>query len=73
MLVGMMTQTMGKALPASILALSRQGLFLIPQLFTLIPLLGILGIQLCIPIADACSFILSLFIGIRVLRRDLAE
>jgi putative MATE family efflux protein len=71
--VNMMTQTMGKAIPASILAFSRQGFFLIPQLFLLVPLLGVLGIQICIPIADVCTFILSLFIGIRVLRRDLAE
>jgi putative MATE family efflux protein len=69
----MMMQTMGKGLAASILAFSRQGLFLIPLLCILTPSLGILGIQLCMPIADVCTFLLTLPLGIRVLRRDLAE
>jgi putative MATE family efflux protein len=69
----MMLQTMGKAFPASILAFSRQGLFLIPLLFGLVPFFGVLGIQMCIPIADLCTFVLALFLGIRVLRKDLGE
>jgi putative MATE family efflux protein len=67
----MMLQTMGKAVPASVLAFARQGLFLMPLIFTLAPLLGVLGIQLCIPIADLCTFILALPLGIRVLHKDL--
>jgi putative MATE family efflux protein len=67
----MMLQTMGKAVPAGILAFSRQGLFLIPLLFTLVPFLGVLGIQICVPIADLCTFILALPLGISVLRKDL--
>ncbi|MDR3249342.1 MAG: MATE family efflux transporter [Treponema sp.] len=67
----MMLQTMGKGLAASVLAFSRQGLFLIPLLFILTPSLGILGIQLCMPIADVCTFILALPLGIRVLHKDL--
>jgi putative MATE family efflux protein len=69
----MMLQTMGKAVPASLLAFSRQGLFLIPLLFTLVPLLGIPGIQLCNPIADFCTFLLALPLGIHTLRKDLGE
>ncbi|MDR0623339.1 MAG: MATE family efflux transporter [Treponema sp.] len=69
----MMLQTMGKAVPAGILAFARQGLFLIPLLFTLVPSLGVLGIQLCIPIADLCTFILALPLGISVLRKDLGS
>jgi putative MATE family efflux protein len=69
----MMLQTMGKALSASILAFARQGLFLIPLLFLLTPLLGIRGIQLCLPIADVCTFILSLPMGISALRKYLAD
>jgi putative MATE family efflux protein len=72
LLVSFMLQTMGKAIPASILAFSRQGLFLIPLLFTLVPALGVLGIQLCIPIADFCTFLLALPLGISTLRKDLA-
>ena len=70
-LVGVTTQTIGKALPASLIAFSRQGLFLIPQLFFVVPVLGVLGIQISAPIAEICSFILALGIGIRTLRRDL--
>jgi len=67
----MMLQTMGKAIPASILAFSRQGFFLIPLLFTLVPAAGVLGIQLCIPIADACTFLLALPMGIWALKKVL--
>jgi putative MATE family efflux protein len=68
LLTSFLLQTIGRALPASILAFARQGLFFIPQLFIVVPVLGVLGIQLCAPIADICSLILSLFLGIRVLR-----
>jgi Na+-driven multidrug efflux pump len=50
------------------MAFARQGLFLIPLLFLLTPLLGILGIQLCSPLADICTFILSLPLGIHALK-----
>jgi putative MATE family efflux protein len=73
LLVSFMLQTIGKAIPASILAFSRQGLFLIPLLFTLVPALGVLGIQLCIPIADFCTFLLALPLGISALRKDLGS
>jgi putative MATE family efflux protein len=59
----MMLQTIGRAVPASVMAFARQGLFLIPLLFLLTPWLGILGIQLCGPLADICTFILSLPLG----------
>ena len=64
----MMTQTMGKALEASIVATSRQGLFLIPSLFILRPSLGLLGIQLCTPIADMMSLIIVIPIMIKILK-----
>ncbi|GHU32250.1 MATE family efflux transporter [Spirochaetia bacterium] len=67
----MMMQTMGKAIPASILAFSRQGLFLIPLLFTIVPLYGVAGIQFCTPVADLLTFILALPLGIHVLHKDL--
>ncbi|MDR2631223.1 MAG: MATE family efflux transporter [Spirochaetaceae bacterium] len=72
LLVGFMLQTMGKGIPASILAFSRQGLFLIPFIFFLVPGLGVLGIQICAPLADFFTFLLSLPLGIRTLRKDLA-
>jgi len=69
----MMLQTIGKAIPASILAFARQGFFLIPLLYTLVPALGVLGIQLCIPVADVCTFLLSVPMGIWALRTVLKE
>ncbi|MCL2127078.1 MAG: MATE family efflux transporter [Treponema sp.] len=68
MAVNMMTQTMGKALEASIVAFSRQGLFLIPSLFILGPLFGLAGIQLATPVADILSLCIVIPVLIRVLK-----
>jgi putative MATE family efflux protein len=64
----MMTQTMGKALDASIVAFARQGLFLIPSLFILSPLLGLIGIQLATPVSDLASLAIVIPVMIRTLR-----
>jgi putative MATE family efflux protein len=72
LLVSFLLQTIGRAIPASILAFARQGLFMVPLLLATVPLFGILGIQLCIPIADVCTFILSLPLGIAAFRNNLA-
>jgi putative MATE family efflux protein len=72
MLVSFMLQTIGKPVSASVLASARQGLFLIPLLLILVPACGVLGIQISIPIADCCTFLISLPFGIMALRRDLA-
>jgi Na+-driven multidrug efflux pump len=64
----MMTQTIGKSVEASLLAMSRQGLFLLPALFILTPLLGLLGVQLSLPVADICAFLLAIPLTARVLR-----
>lgn len=64
----MMLQTIGKAGKASLLALARQGLFLLPFLFILTPRLGMLGIQLSQPAADLATFVLSVPLGVGVLR-----
>ncbi|MDR1931576.1 MAG: MATE family efflux transporter [Spirochaetales bacterium] len=71
----MMMQTTGKAVSASILALARQGLFLVPLVFLLDRWLGVLGIQIAMPIADFCTFLLSVPLGLRILRgmREKAE
>ena len=68
MMVNMMTQTMGKALEASIVAFARQGLLLIPSLFILNPILGLLGVQLSTPVADMASLIVVIPILIRILK-----
>ena len=68
MMNNMMLQTIGRSLRASALALSRQGLFLLPILFFLAPRYGLLGIQLSQPIADVATFMLSVPLGVGVLR-----
>jgi putative MATE family efflux protein len=73
LLVSFLLQTMGKAIPASLLAFARQGLFLIPFLLIAVPFLHVLGIQMSVPIADLLTFALSLPLGIRALRKDLSE
>jgi putative MATE family efflux protein len=67
-MVNMMTQTMGKALEASIVATARQGILLIPSLFILSPLLGLFGIQLAVPLADMLSLAIVIPITVRILR-----
>lgn len=64
-----MLQTTGQALPASILSLARQGFFQIPLLLILAPLLGVRGIQITSPIADVCTFALTIPFSIAALRR----
>lgn len=64
----MLHQTIGKAKEASILALARQGLFFLPLLLLLPPILGLLGIQLSQPLADVFTFIISVPMGIRTTR-----
>jgi Na+-driven multidrug efflux pump len=64
----MMMQTIGKAFEASLLAIARQGLFLLPLLFLLTPLLGFTGILVSQPAADAGTFVLSIPLSIRVFR-----
>jgi putative MATE family efflux protein len=64
----MMMQTIGKAGKATILALAWQGLFLLPCIFVLTPLLGILGVQMSQPVSDLATFALSVPLGAGVLR-----
>jgi len=71
-MVNMLTQTMGKALSASIIALSRQGLFLIPSLFILGPLFGLTGIQAARPVSELASLIIVIPVMIKTLK-DLSK
>jgi Na+-driven multidrug efflux pump len=70
-LCNMMMQTMGKSLYASILALARQGMFLLPFLFIFTPIWGLLGIQLTQPASNIISFFFSIPLTVHVLRRQL--
>lgn len=55
----MLLQTIGMAGRATLLATARQGLFLIPMVFTLPRLLGMLGLQLSQPVSDLLAFLMA--------------
>ena len=57
--MGMQSTSHVKA--ATFLALTRQGIFFIPSIIILPPLIGLLGIQITQPISDGAAFILTLF------------
>ncbi|GIN08387.1 MATE family efflux transporter [Shouchella clausii] len=59
---GGLYQALGKPIPALILSLSRQIIFLIPLVLLLPQYMGITGVFLAFPIADLLSFILATFL-----------
>ena len=58
----MMPQSIGYGIRATLVSTGRQGLFLIPALLILTPVMGLLGIQIAQPIADICTFFLAAFV-----------
>jgi len=70
----MMQQVTGKTVPATFLAVARQGLFFIPAVLILRLVLGDMGIQLAQPTADiltfCCAVPLQLFIMKRLPKQD---
>lgn len=66
-MANMMLQTIGMAGKATLLAVSRQGLFLIPAVFLLPRLMGLLGVQLSQPVSDVLAFALALPVTLKVL------
>jgi putative MATE family efflux protein len=61
-------QAVGKALPALILSLSRQLLFLIPLLIILPLFFQLTGVWAAFPIADILSFLVTLIAVLKVMR-----
>ena len=61
----MMLQTMGRTMPATFLAMARQGIFFIPLVLLLSRTLGLLGVQITQAVADcfslACAIPLQLY------------
>ena len=64
-------QAIGKALPALLLTLSRQGLFFIPLLFILPPYFGVIGVWIAFPLADLFSTIITVYFLNRAIRKEL--
>ena len=58
-MVNMLTQSIGYGFRASLVAMGRQGLFLIPALLILPEAWGLVGLQISQPTADMLTFVLA--------------
>ena len=65
----MFLQATGKSVKATVLALSRQGIFFIPSIIVLSHALGLRGIEMTQMIADFLTFIITVFIVTPDLKR----
>ena len=61
-------QALGKGKQAGVLALSRQGIFLIPAIATLPKLFGLTGVIFSQPFADVCTIALTVVFAISIHR-----
>lgn len=68
MISNMLLQTTGKVYRASILGFARQGIVLIPIVSILPPIIGMLGIQIAQPVADAVTLAMSIPMTLGVLK-----
>ncbi|AEH00969.1 MATE family efflux transporter [Lacinutrix sp. 5H-3-7-4] len=66
-------QAIGKALPALLLTLTRQGLIYIPLLYILMPIYGELGVWLAFPISDVLSTIITAYFLNREVKTNLVH
>lgn len=66
-MANMYLQTIGKAIPATVVAMSRQFIFFVPALLIMTSAWGLAGIQLAQSVSDICSAILAVPITLRVL------
>lgn len=67
-MINMLLQTIGKGMQASIVAIARQGLFFIPAILILPRLFRLLGVQLSQPVLDIFSFLITVPMGISILK-----
>ena len=64
----MMLQTIGRTVPATFLAMARQGVFFIPLVLILSSTLGLLGIQMTQMVSDLLTLTCAVPIQLKVLR-----
>ena len=69
----MYLQSIGKATKASIVAAARQGIFFLPLIWILPYFFGLFGVEITQMVADIGTFLLSLPLGISVLREMMQE
>ena len=65
-------QSMGKALPAFLLSISRQGIFFVPLLFSLNYFFGKKGFLLAQPVSDIITLLIALTVLTVILRKEIA-
>lgn len=64
-------QAIGKAVPALLLSLTKQGFFLIPLILILPPFIGVLGVWIAFPIADVLATVVTGYYLNKAVKRDL--
>ena len=64
-------QAIGRAVPALLLSLTKQGFFLIPLLLILPPFMGVFGVWISFPIADVLSTIVTGYYLNKAVKKDL--
>lgn len=64
----MFSQSIGYGFRSTIISCARQGLFLIPVLFIMSRLLGLLGLQISQPVSDVLAFLLSFVLVNNILK-----
>ncbi|MEL0299566.1 MAG: MATE family efflux transporter [Flavobacteriaceae bacterium] len=64
-------QAIGKALPALLLTLTRQGFFLIPLIFILPPYLGVFGVWIAFPIGEFLATVITGFYLLKEIKTQL--
>ena len=67
-ITNMFLQNIGKGMQASILAVSRQGIFFVPAILILPHVLGILGIQISQAVSDALTFSIAVPMGMNTIK-----
>ena len=67
-LCNMLLQNIGKVTQASVLSVARQGLFFLPLILLLPMTFGLLGVQICQPIADVLTFVIAIPLALPALR-----
>lgn len=61
-------QSIGRSFKATLLSCCRQGLFFIPAVLLLPPLMGLTGVECVQPVSDVCTFLVSLPVALLFLR-----
>lgn len=69
----MMSQTIGKAIRASFLAMSRQGLFFIPLVLLLPQFMGLFGVEIAQAVSDVISFAVAIPLQVSLLQEMTRE